>query len=231
MATVAADVEGQAVRPTSAKLTLLPLIALIIGSMIGGGVFNLPSDMSKAAAPGAIIIGWLITGIGMLMLAFVYQSLATRKPDLNAGPYAYAKAGFGDFVGFNAAWGYWLSAFLGNVAYSVAIFSALSYFVPAFAGGMDQADDGDPYNLYGKLGWYGTLNALGNTGFGIDFTRGNDVSAPGDTGYSVGGAVVQTIDGYGTELYSQVRWYTLDRDDAPSVDDILVGMVGSRVKF
>jgi arginine:ornithine antiporter / lysine permease len=86
MATVAADVEGQAVGPTSAKLTLLPLIALVIGSMIGGGVFNLPSDMSKAAAPGAIVIGWLITGIGMLMLAFVYQSLATRKPDFNAGP-------------------------------------------------------------------------------------------------------------------------------------------------
>ncbi len=131
MATTAAE----AVRPTSAKLTLLPLIALVVGSMIGGGVFNLPSDMSKAAAPGAIVIGWLITGIGMLMLAFVYQSLAIRKPDLNAGPYAYAKAGFGDFVGFNAAWGYWLSAFLGNVAYAVAIFSALSYFVPAFGGG------------------------------------------------------------------------------------------------
>ncbi len=49
---------------------------------------------------------------------------------------------------------------------------------------------------------------------GIDFTRGNDVAADGDTGYSVGGAVVQTIEGYGTELYSQVRWYTLDRDDA-----------------
>jgi arginine:ornithine antiporter / lysine permease len=133
MATAAADVNAQ--RPASAKLTLLPLIALVIGSMIGGGVFNLPSDMSKAAAPAAIIIGWLITGIGMLMLAFVYQSLATRKPDLNAGPYAYAKAGFGDFVGFNAAWGYWLSAFLGNVAYAVAIFSALSYFFPAFGGG------------------------------------------------------------------------------------------------
>jgi arginine:ornithine antiporter / lysine permease len=91
MATVAADVEGQAVRPTSAKITFLPLIALVVGSMIGG-VSNLPSDMSNAAAPGAIIIGWLITGIGMLMLAFIYRSLATRKPDLNAGPHAYAKA-------------------------------------------------------------------------------------------------------------------------------------------
>ena len=71
----------------------------------------------------------------MLMLAFVYQSLAVRKPDLNAGPYAYAKAGFGDFVGFNSAWGYWISAFLGNVAYAVAIFSALSHFFPVFGDG------------------------------------------------------------------------------------------------
>jgi arginine:ornithine antiporter/lysine permease len=117
------------------KLTLLPLIALVVGSMIGGGVFNLPRDMSVGASPGAIIIGWVITGVGMLMLAFVYQGLALRKPDLNAGPYAYAKAGFGDFVGFNSAWGYWISAFLGNVAYAVAIFSALSYFAPVFGDG------------------------------------------------------------------------------------------------
>jgi arginine:ornithine antiporter/lysine permease len=119
----------------SPKLTLLPLVALVVGSMIGGGVFNLPSDMSRSAGPGAIVIGWIVTGIGMLMLAFVYQGLAMRKPDLDAGPYAYAKAGFGSFVGFNSAWGYWISAFLGNVAYAVAIFSALSYFAPMFGDG------------------------------------------------------------------------------------------------
>lgn len=120
---------------TSDKLTLLPLVALVVGSMIGGGVFNLPSDMSRHASPGAIVVGWVITGIGMLMLAFVYQGLAVRKPKLNAGPYAYAKAGFGEFVGFNSAWGYWISAFLGNVAYAVAIFSALSHFLPFFGEG------------------------------------------------------------------------------------------------
>lgn len=120
---------------SATKLTLVPLVALVVGSMIGGGVFNLPSDMSRNASPAAIIIGWLITGVGMLMLAFVYQGLALRKPALNAGPYAYAKAGFGDFIGFNSAWGYWISAFLGNVAYSVAIFSALSYFAPVFGDG------------------------------------------------------------------------------------------------
>ncbi|WP_081853072.1 arginine-ornithine antiporter [Bosea sp. 117] len=121
--------------PTAGKLTLLPLIGLVVGSMIGGGVFNLPSDMSRGASPLAIIIGWLITGAGMLMLAFVYQGLSLRKPDLDNGPYAYAKAGFGDFIGFNSAWGYWISAFLGNVAYAVAIFSALSYFAPIFGDG------------------------------------------------------------------------------------------------
>ena len=120
--------------PTS-KLTLAPLIALVVGSMIGGGVFNLPSDMSRSAGPGAIVIGWIVTGVGMLMLAFVYQGLAMRKPRLDAGPYAYAKAGFGTFIGFNSAWGYWISAFLGNVAYAVAIFSALSHFFPIFGEG------------------------------------------------------------------------------------------------
>jgi arginine:ornithine antiporter/lysine permease len=87
------------------KLGLLPLVALVVGSMIGGGVFSLPQNMAKGASPGAILIGWLVSGVGMLALAFVYQQLATRKPTLDAGPYAYARAGFGNFVGFNSAWG------------------------------------------------------------------------------------------------------------------------------
>ncbi len=99
------------------------------------GVFNLPSDTPRAASPGAILIGWSITGFGMLMFAFVYQTLANRKPDLNATPYAYAKAGFGPLMGFVSAWGYWLSAFRGNVAYAVAIFSGLSFFMPVFGDG------------------------------------------------------------------------------------------------
>ena len=116
----------------SGKLGLVALVALVVGSMIGGGVFSLPQNMAKGASPGAVVIGWLITGIGMLALAFVYQGLSNRKPALDAGPYAYARAGFGDFVGFNSAWGYWLSAWLGNVSYVVLIFGALSYFYPAF---------------------------------------------------------------------------------------------------
>jgi arginine:ornithine antiporter / lysine permease len=116
----------------SGKLGLWSLTALVVGSMIGGGVFSLPQNMAKGASPAAVMIGWAITGVGMLALAFVYQNLSTRKPGLDAGPYAYARAGFGDFVGFNSAWGYWLSAWIGNVSYAVLIFGALSYFFPAF---------------------------------------------------------------------------------------------------
>lgn len=111
------------------------LTALVVGSMVGSGVFSLPQNMAAGAGATAIMIGWLITGIGMIALAFVYQGLAFRKPELDAGPYAYAKAGFGSFIGFNSAWGYWLSAWLGNVSYAVILFSALSYFFPAFGEG------------------------------------------------------------------------------------------------
>ena len=57
----------------------------------------------------------------MICLAMVYQKLAIRRPDLDNGIYAYAKAGFGDFIGFNSAWGYWLSALIGNVGYLVCL--------------------------------------------------------------------------------------------------------------
>lgn len=114
------------------KLGLFSLIALVIGSMIGAGVFSLPSDIARNAGPGAIALGWLITGVGMIALALTYQSLANRKPELDGGIYSYAKAGFGDFMGFNSAWGYWLSAWLGNVAFLVLLFEAIAYFIPAF---------------------------------------------------------------------------------------------------
>ena len=119
----------------SRKLRLGALTAMVIGSMVGSGVFSLPQNMAAGAGPLAILIGWGITGIGILALALVYQGLSRRKPELNAGPYAYAKAGFGPFVGFNSAWGYWISAWIGNVSYLVVMFSALSYFLPAFGEG------------------------------------------------------------------------------------------------
>ncbi|SCW79328.1 MULTISPECIES: arginine-ornithine antiporter [unclassified Pseudomonas] len=117
------------------KLPLGALIALVVGSMIGGGIFSLPQNMAARADVGAVLIGWAITAIGMLTLAFVFQTLANRKPELNSGVYAYAKAGFGDYMGFSSAWGYWISAWLGNVGYFVLLFSTLGYFFPVFGQG------------------------------------------------------------------------------------------------
>ncbi len=117
------------------KLKFTSLTALVIGSMIGGGIFSLPQNIAETASAGAVLIGWTITGIGMLTLAFVFQTLANRKPELDNGIYSYAKEGFGSYIGFSSAWGYWLSAFLGNVSYYVLIFSTLGYFFPIFGEG------------------------------------------------------------------------------------------------
>ena len=113
---------------TSDKLKLGALTALVIGSMIGGGIFSLPQNMAAGAGAGAIIIGWIITFVGMLTLAFVFQNLASRRPDIKGGVYGYARAGFGPYIGFNSAWGYWISAWIGNVSYFVVMFSAFGSF-------------------------------------------------------------------------------------------------------
>lgn len=122
-------------RPSTRKVSLAALTALVVGSMIGGGIFGLPQQMAQAAAPGPLIIGWLITGVGMLMLAFVYQRLAVNKPEIEAGVYGYARAGFGDLVGFSSAWGYWISAWIGNVGYLVLLMASIGVFLPGFGAG------------------------------------------------------------------------------------------------
>lgn len=117
------------------KLGKTSLIGLVIGSMIGGGAFNIISDMGGQAGGLAIMIGWIITAIGMISLAFVFQNLTNVRPDLEGGIYSDAQAGFGDFIGFSSAWGYWFAAFLGNVAYATLLMSAVGNFFPIFKGG------------------------------------------------------------------------------------------------
>jgi len=86
--------------------------------------------MGKRAGSVGILLAWIVTGVGILTLALVYRNLSLRKPDLNSGIASYAKAGFGDYIGFNSAWGYWLSAVCANASYFVIIFNALAYFFP-----------------------------------------------------------------------------------------------------
>jgi arginine:ornithine antiporter/lysine permease len=117
------------------KVSLPTLTAMVIGSMIGSGVFLLPQRFGAEAGVAGALIAWTIAGAGMLMLAFVFQRLATRKPDLDAGIYAYARAGFGDYVGFNSAFGFWASACAGNTSYWVLIMATTSALFPALGAG------------------------------------------------------------------------------------------------
>ena len=128
-----------ALKKESKTLGLLPLTALVVGSIIGSGIFNLMSNLSAGASLIAILVGWAITGIGMLFLVLSFRNLNKKRPDLDAGIFSYAEAGFGKFMGFNSAWGYWISAWVGNVAYATLMFSSLGYFFKVFNGGQNLA--------------------------------------------------------------------------------------------
>ncbi|WP_342320805.1 amino acid permease [Kosakonia sp. BYX6] len=110
------------------KLGLSALTALVLSSMLGAGVFSLPQNMAEVASPAALILGWLITGAGILLLAFAMLILTRIRPDLDGGIFTYAREGFGELIGFCSAWGYWLCAVIANVSYLVIVFSALSFF-------------------------------------------------------------------------------------------------------
>lgn len=117
------------------QFTLLTLTAMVVGSMVGAGIFSLPRTFGQATGPFGALIAWTIAGGGMLLLALTFQSLAQRKPELDSGIFAYAKAGFGDYLGFISALGYWTVCVLGNVSYFVLVKSTLGAVFPAFGDG------------------------------------------------------------------------------------------------
>lgn len=120
---------------TNQTLTVWSLTALVVGSMVGAGIFTLPAAFGRATGILGALLAWAIAGVGMLMLAFVFQTLAQRKPDLDSGVFAYAKAGFGNYLGFLAALAFWVSSCIGNVSYFVLIKSTLGEFFPIFGDG------------------------------------------------------------------------------------------------
>jgi len=117
------------------KMSRMQLTAMVVGGMVGAGIFSLPRTFAGATGPLGAIIAWLIAGTGMYMLARVFQFLAERKPNLDAGVFAYAKEGFGDYPGFLSAFGYWIGSCIGNVSYWVLIKSTLGAFFPVFGDG------------------------------------------------------------------------------------------------
>ncbi|OFR67362.1 amino acid permease [Corynebacterium sp. HMSC078H07] len=118
--------------PRTHSVTLWTLVALIIGSTVGAGIFSLPQNIASVAGPGAMLLGWLIAGVGMLSVAFVFQILAHRKPHLDSGVYSYVRAGLGDFIGFTSGWGYWLGSVMAQVGYATLFFNTIGHYVPFF---------------------------------------------------------------------------------------------------
>ncbi len=112
------------------KLGFIGLSALVFGMMVGSGIFNIPQNMAAFASPGAVALSWLITAVGVLLLVFTFKSLADSHPELNAGIYEYARKAFGNFAGYNIAWGYWLCTAFANVAYAVMLNDACGAFFP-----------------------------------------------------------------------------------------------------
>lgn len=129
----------------SKKLGLFGLVAIVFSSMIGGGIFTISQNMAAGAGLGATMISWLITAVGIMFLVLTFKALADSRPDLNAGIYQYAQKGYGNYVGFNIAWGYWLSVAMGNVAYAVMLNDSFGYFFPTLL------EHGWPTVLFGSV--------------------------------------------------------------------------------
>ncbi len=110
------------------KIGLITTTSLVVGGVIGAGIFLLPASL---ASYGSIsILGWLFTATGALILAKIFSNFSKIIVNKSGGPYAYSKAGFGDFIGFLVAWGYWISCWISNAGLALAIVGALTVFFP-----------------------------------------------------------------------------------------------------
>ena len=115
---------------TPAKMGMWMAAALVVGNMIGSGVFLLPASLGSFG--GISLLGWGFSCVGAMLLALVFARLSRLVPRAG-GPYAFSRAGFGDFAGFLVGWGYWISIWVANAALAVAFTSYLSWFWPALA--------------------------------------------------------------------------------------------------
>jgi len=113
------------------KIGLWVAVSLVVGNMIGVGVFTVPSSL---ASFGSIsFFGWVISSLGALFLALIFGNLSKMIYQANGGPYVYTARGIGSFSGFLVAWGYWISVWVTNAAISVGFVGYLSVFFPFLA--------------------------------------------------------------------------------------------------
>jgi APA family basic amino acid/polyamine antiporter len=127
MSTLPTDERAGPARPhLKRSLGLWMATALVIGNMVGSGVFLLPASLAGEAGPVSIV-ALALTGVGAMLLALVFARLGSAYPR-TGGPYAYARRAFGDFIGFWTAWGYWIAAWVGNAAIAIAFVAYTAHF-------------------------------------------------------------------------------------------------------
>lgn len=112
------------------KLGVASLTALVAGNMIGSGIFLLPSALATLGSLS--LLSWIFTAAGTVFLAFVFSKMSQLIPR-TGGPYAFAKEGLGNMLGFQTAYCYWIAIWVGNAAIALAATSYLSVFFPALA--------------------------------------------------------------------------------------------------
>ena len=110
------------------KIGLITTTSLVVGNMIGAGIFILPASLSTYGSIS--LLGWIFTATGALILAKIFSNFSRIIVNKSGGPYVSSKEGFGDFIGFLVAWGYWISTWISNAAIAIAIIGALSFFFP-----------------------------------------------------------------------------------------------------
>lgn len=113
------------------KIGLITATSLVVGNMIGVGIFVLPAVLSNYGSIS--LLGWVFTATGALILAKIFSNFSKIIVSKSGGPYIYSKAGFGDFIGFLVAWGYWIACWVSNGAVAIAIIGAASFFIPELA--------------------------------------------------------------------------------------------------
>ena len=116
---------------TKKQLGLWTSTSLVVGNMIGAGVFMMPAALAKFG--GISLLGWVCSALGAFLIAKVFAHLSKLLPAADGGPYAYSQKGLGDFAGFLVAWGYLVSVWCSNAAITVSFISAMSTFIPALA--------------------------------------------------------------------------------------------------
>ena len=112
------------------KFGLVITTSLVVGTMIGSGIFLLPVSLAEFGIYG--FVGWLLSALGAMVLAFTFANLSRWRTGLG-GPYYYSREGIGDFPGFFVAWGYWVSVWVGNAGIAIASASYLSLLFPPLA--------------------------------------------------------------------------------------------------